>query len=241
MRLGGGVVVALAGVGMLVSACAVRLGGPSPEQYEAIALRADGAADAVGTQLREAGADLVLLAAARDSAWFALVAQHANLALSGPGTTGGSGLALMSRLKILGDTALVLDVTGGGRLHMQDALFEIDEHRHLDLMLVRMEPEASLRESVRTLLGYIATDVGGTASVLLALEAPTPQLADSAALLLRAAFEQVNDCRGRGPGDDASAQSLRLFYGPTARIDCESARLLQGTPAPTAARVVVRG
>jgi hypothetical protein len=242
MKIGGVVGLALAGALLGVSACAVRLGGPAPEQYHAVALRASEDAAAVGGRLRAAGADIVLLAADRDSAWFALVAQHAQLSLSGPGRTGTSGLALLTDLKILGDTALVLPVEGGGELHMQDALYEIDKNRHLDLMLVRMDPAAGLRESVRALLGYIATDVGGTASVLLALETATPQRADSAALLLRAAFEQANECRGEGPGEAAAAQTLRLFYGPTARIDCRSARLLEGgTPAPTVARVVVRG
>jgi hypothetical protein len=240
MRKRGGAVVGAALL-LAMSACAVRLGGPAPEEYDVAALRASGDAAAVGAQLRQAGADLVLLASEQDSAWLALVAQHAQLTLSGPGMTGGSGLALMSRLKLLGDTALAIAVPGGGQLHMQDALYEISEDRHVDLMLVRLEPQASLREAVRTLLGYIATDVGGTASLLLAVEAPTPVLADSAAVLIRAAFEQANECRGKGPGAAAAGQTLRLFYGPTARIDCSSARLLDGTPPVTVARVVVRG
>lgn len=239
MRAVWGVGLAMAGA-LAVSACAVRLGGPAPEEYDALALHADGDAAAVGRQLRSASADLVLLSAPQDSTWFANVAQQADLTLSGPGTTSGSGLALLSRLKLLGDTALALPVEGGGQLHMMDALYEVSKDRHLDMMLVRIPQDASAREGVRTLLGYIATDVGGTAAVLLAIDAVTPQRADSTALLLRAAFEQVNDCRGRGPGNAAAGQALRLFYGPTARIDCEDARLLDAPPA-TAARVVVGG
>lgn len=242
MNIRGGAGRALTGALVVtLSACAVRLGGPGPQEYDAVALRASGDAAALGQRLRAAGAELVLLAADQDSSWFAQVAASAQLGLSGPGTTGGTGLALLSNLKLLGDTALAIAIEGGGQLHMQDALYEIDKNRHLDLMLVRLDPEAPLRASVRTLLGYIATDVGGAASVLLAIEAPSPMAADSTALLLRAAFEQANDCRGRGPAADAAAQTVRLFYGPQARIDCVRAGPLDGSPAPTLARVVVRG
>jgi hypothetical protein len=107
-------------------------------------------------------------------------------------------------------------------------------------MLMQMTDSTSAREAVRSLLSYYATDVGGTSAVLLALRATTPQAADSAALLLRSAFGNVLAC---GEDADASAApvggTLRFFYGPQARIECESGRLLAASPATIVGRVVV--
>jgi hypothetical protein len=224
---------------LLITACAVRLGGARPQDYTAVALQVQPAADAAQTaeRLRGARADLVLLSADADSAWFATVAAGTGLELSGPGTTSGRGFAFLSNLEILGDTSLVLEVPGGGSVHMHDALYRVDRDRYLDLMLVRFDAP-DLRAAVRALLLYAATDVMPNAAVLLAIDAATPELADSAAILLRPYYPPAVECRG-APADIAQTGSIRLLYGPIARIRCRTARLLPGTPAGIVAEVVV--
>lgn len=219
-------IVLLAPLALLTaSACALRLGGSGPETYSAVAIRAEAGADAtaIATQLRDAGADLVLLSAEQDSTWFASVAGAAGLDLSGPGETSGRGLAFMTSLELLGDTSLVLDVAGGGEVHMHDALYKIDDRRNIDLMFVRFDGP-DLRAAVRTLLGYIATDVGASAALLLAIDASTPQVADSATVLVRATLGNAAEC-----GDITAAATtsrVRLLYGPSARLTCLSAQAL---------------
>ena len=235
-----GLVAGVALAGAVASGCAVRLGGPGPESFTAVAV-ADAAGDpaAVAGQLKGASADVVLISAPFDSAWFAEVARQAELTLSGPGRTGDSSLALLSRLKVLGDTALSL-AAGTGRLHVMDALYEVDKNRQLDLMLMRMGEGTAARDAVRSLLSYYATDVGGTSAVLLALQATTPQSADSAALLLRSAFGNVLDCGERAGATAASGSgTLRFFYGPPARIQCQRGSLLGSTPVVIVGRVLV--
>jgi hypothetical protein len=228
---------------VLFGACAVRLGGPAPEEYTAVAVTA-GTAETpaqAAAQLKAAAAELVLLAADRDTAWFQEVATAAGLTLSGPGRTGPRALGFLSKLEILGDTSIVLNVTEGGRIHMHDALYRVDKTRNIDLMLVRFEDTPDLRAAVRTLFGYIATDVGASVSVLLAIDAATPQLADSAAILMRAHYGSAVECAD----DDAAATPaavtppLQLVYGPSARLACRSARVLPGVPPAIQARVVV--
>lgn len=225
-------------IAISAAACAVRLGGPSPEEYDIAALSEPLNADAgsVAERITASGADIVLMAAERqDSAWFAYVAASARLGLSGPGATTGRGYAFMTNLEILGDTSLVLPVDGGGRVHMHDALYRIDENRYMDLMLVRLEGP-DLRSSVRTLLNYIATDVPADAALILAFDGPTQAVADSAATMVRATVAAASDCRD----DDSIAQpGVRLLYGPSARVRCLSARNLPGTVPGIVARLEV--
>lgn len=225
---------------VLLGACAVRLGGPAPEEYAAVALAAGPAETPAQTaaRLRSADAELVLLAADRDSAWFQAVATAAGLTLSGPGRTGARALGFLANLEILGDTSIVLNVTEGGRIHMHDALYRVDKNRNIDLMMVRLEDTADLRAAVRTLFGYIATDVGANAALLLAIDAATPQTADSAAVLMRATLDSAVEC---ADGDAAAAPTppVQLLYGPSARLGCRSARVLPGSPPAIQARVVV--
>jgi hypothetical protein len=223
-----------------VAGCAVRLGGPTPIEYNAVALEVAAGTPAanVASALRAAAVDVVLITAPRDSSWFAELAESLELDLSGPGLIAdGGNMAFLTSLEILGDTTITLPTTGGGQLHMHDALYEVDEQRHLDLMLVRMTPGIDLRAAMQTLLGYIATDVGATAAVLLALDMPTPQLADSATVLLRAYMAPARGCAddAADAAAPAGASALRLFYGPSARIDCESAQ-----PLPELGAVVTR-
>lgn len=225
---------------LLLGACAVRLGGPSPEEYTAVAVTV-GPADTpaqTAERLRSADAELVLLSADRDTAWFAAVAAEAGLKLSGPGRTGARALGFLANLEILGDTSIVLTVPEGGRIHMHDALYKIDKQRNIDLMLVRLEETADLRAAVRTLFGYIATDVGASAALLLAIDAATPQAADSAAVLMRATLDSAIEC-ANGDASTAASPPVQLLYGPSARLGCRSARVLPGSPPAIQARVVV--
>lgn len=222
-----------------LAACAVRLGGPSPEEYDVAAMFEPLNADAgeVAQRITAAGAEIVLLAAERqDSAWFTAVAANARLGLSGPGTTTGRGYAFMTNLEILGDTSLALPVDGGGTVHMHDALYRIDQYRNIDLMLVRLEGP-DLRATVDRLLRYIATDVPADAALLLALDGPTPEAADSAATMIRATIASASACRDL---QDAPAPAVRLLYGPSARIRCLSARDLPGSTPGVRPGIVAR-
>ena len=234
--------IATVGMAVLIMAgCAVRLGGPKPEIYETVALRAPAgaaAADVAGT-VKAAAGDIVLLVADADSAWFADVAAQTGIPLNGPGFTGGPGMAFFTHLELLGDTTLTVPVAAGGNLHVHDALFEISEGRRVDLMIVAMEEGVAARDGVRTLLNYIATDVGGTSAVLIGLTAPTPAIADSASTLMRAAFRNALDCGDAPLTRPAGGLGVTLFYGPEARISCESARVLPGTPNGIVARTEV--
>ena len=238
-----GIRVAAALSSVAMAACAVRLGGPSPEEYRATAWPAAAAATAEATarDLSELDADIVLLAADRDSAWFAQVAEATELTLSGPGRTGDVAQGFLTRrLELLGDTSIVLNVDGGGRLHMHDALYQISEGRYVDLMLIRIDRDSDLRGSVRTLLSYIATDVGPTAAVVFGLHAQTPAAADSVAVLLRAAYGDAWECAEADEDDGRSAPpELRLLYGPPARTRCVSANVLSAPGSPVAANLVV--
>ena len=232
----------LALIAISVAACAVRLGGPSPEEYDIATLFEPRSADAaaVAERITAAGAEIVLLAAERqDSAWFTYIAATAGLQLSGPGTTTGRGYAFMTSpaLEILGDTSLVLPVANGGGVHMHDALYKIDEYRNIDLMLVRLEGP-DLIAALDTLLRYIATDVPADASLILALDGPTPAAADSVAHEIRATIADASECRDDDDVDSAQP-AVRLLYGPSARIRCLSARNLAGATTGIVARVEV--
>lgn len=229
---------AVIAVATVLAACAVRLGGPSPVEYDVAALaeprNAD--ADAVAERIRGSGADIVLLVGERtDSAWYQYVAYRAGLGLSGPGTTTGRGYAFLANLELLGDTSLVLDVPGGGSVHMHDALYQIDETRFLDLMTVRLlGPD--LRAAVRTLLDYIATDVMATAPLLLVFDGPTPQRADSAAVMVRATIANALECVDAGV---AGETPLRMMYGPSARVRCLGAQPIPGETPGIVARLQI--
>jgi hypothetical protein len=227
--------------GAVMAGCAVRLGGPKPEPYDAVALRApDGASAAdVAATVKGAGGDILLLVADRDSAWFADVATQTGIPIDGPGYTGGPGMAFYTHLKVLGDTTLTIPIASGGKLHVHDALFEVAEGRNLDLMIVSFAEAGSARDGVRTLLNYIATDVGGTSSVLIGLMAPSQAVADSASTLMRAAFRNALDCGDTTVAPPTGGLGMSLFYGPEARISCESARILPGSPSGIVARAVV--
>jgi hypothetical protein len=227
------------------AACAVRLGGPSPQEYRTLAMGAGPSATSaeVAQIVRDAGANVVLLAAEQDTAWFTAVSNETGLALSGPGTTERTAKAFLTNLKVLGDTSIVLGIADGSRMHMHDALYEIEENRHLDLMLVGLSERSDLREAVRALLSYIATDVGPNAALMIAIDAPSPAAGDSVATLLRAAYTNAIECTQSNGSTDGPRVSqtgnVRLFYGPSARVRCEDARTLQANGDPIVAQLIV--
>jgi hypothetical protein len=201
---------------------------------------ANASADQAAQRIRNEAGQLVLLVSERDSAWFADVAKQTQLELSGPGRTGPRGMGFLTGLKLLGDTSLVLGLQGGGRMYMHDALYEIEENRLLDLMLIDLGDAPDLREGVRTLLSYIATDVGNNVPLILGVQTPTPQLGDSVAILLRAAFANAAECAARGENRGTVPPSqLHLFFHPAVRLTCESASALPGEPLAISARLVV--
>jgi hypothetical protein len=220
-----------------LGACAVRLGGPSPQEYSAVAaaVPAGMTATQVGEQLRAVGADVVLLAAEQDTSWFAEVGAETRLTLGRPGVLGGRAYAFLSRLELLGDTTMTLSVPDGGTVAMHDALYRIDQYRYLNTMTVRIDAP-DLRRAVQTLFGYIATDVMADAAVLLAVDGPTAAVADSIALLMRAHYTTASDCESATLPPELP---VRLLYGPAARISCRSAQPLAGGVPAIQARVIV--
>jgi hypothetical protein len=227
---------------LLAAGCAVRLGGPQPEEYRTLALEvpAGTPASEVAARIRAADARVVIMAAAQDSAWFAEVAALSGLTLSGPGAAGPSSFAFFAG-EAVGDTTLALPVEGGGRLLMHDALYQVDRGRFLDLMAIRLEEPATVLAGMRALMGYVATDVGHDAALVLAVHSPTAAVGDSVALLIGTAFADVFECMTPEAREAArqAAPAMRLFYGPGARMDCRDARVLEGAGAPLSARLVV--
>ena len=220
----------------VTSACALRLGGSGPVEYTAIAVDASANANAqqTGEQIRSVGSDIALIATDRDSVWLASVATAAGLTLSGPSTSSERSLAFLTNLEMIGDTSLVLPVGNSGQLHMHDALFQVDDNRIIDLMLVRPDDGTDLREATRTLLEYIATDVGANAAIVLGVDAHNAQDAAAIATMLRAAFGNAAECA------EAQPQSLRLLYGPAARLRCSSGREAAGAGSPVVLQLVVQ-
>jgi len=223
---------------LMVTGCAVRLGGMKPVEYRALAFSTGSAtATEVAGWIREAQANVVLLAAPGDSAWFDEVAQRSSLSLSGPGRAGNLSLAFLAT-KPIGDTTLVLPLPNGGGLSVHDALYKVDKTRFLDLLALRIEPGTDAREAVRALLAYVATDVMPNAAVVLAIDMPDEATDRSVTSLLSPAFADARTCVDRDATPTAGT-GMRLFYGPEARLSCESAQVLGGARGTLVARLIV--
>jgi hypothetical protein len=210
---------------LLLAACSVRMGGPKPEEIDAVAIRvpANANAEQIAQLMTQRGVEYAILSGERDSAWYADVAAKAGLKSTRTGRAGNTTFAFLGT-QALGDTTLTLKIAGGGELRVHDALYRIDKVRRLDLMAVRIEPNTNLRESVRTLLGYVATDVLPNAAVLLAIQTATPEQGDSVSVLTRAAFADAWECTPQGRTNPVNKDlPIRLFYGPAARLTCRSA------------------
>src|SRR5690606_30770893 len=126
---------------VLLGGCAVRIGGPGPVEYRTVALSTGHgtAPDEVARWIRDANANVVLLSAAADSAWFDAVARQTRMTLSGPGRAGASSLAFLAH-EALGDTTVALNLASGDEIVIHDALYRIDKHRYLDLIALRVDP-----------------------------------------------------------------------------------------------------
>jgi hypothetical protein len=224
---------------LAVGGCAT-LGGPSAVPITGLVYSVDEpSVEDIAARVRAERADVVLISATHDGAWFTELATQTGLKLSGPGDIGTHRLAFLTRAEALGDTTITLAVPGGGRLFMHDALYRLSGGRTLDLMYVRMEPNVPTQDAARTLLQYIASDVGATAAVMLAVEAATPGEADALAQRMRAYFPTARECADNGAGYPGSA--VRVLYGPAVRMGCASAALPEAAAEPTIMRLRVGG
>lgn len=220
---------------MTATACAT-LGGPSPVEYTAVALDAGDATPAqLAAQLQETGADVALVRAAREDAWFAQLATASGLELSGPARRQDVALGFLSSLELLGDTTIAVPLEGDDML-MQDALYQVADERYLDMMFVRVPDGADLPVAARALYQYIATDVMADAALVLGVSTGTPAEAREMERLLRAAFAYATECGGI---DGAEQSTYRVFFGPVARVRCVEARRLAGAGSPIVVRISV--
>lgn len=224
------------------AACAVRMGRSGPAQYTVLgAYEPAGATpDAVAERIKATGAQVALLAVRSDSAWFRAVARRTGLTLSGPGDADSVYLGFLA-YEPLGDTTVVLDYDNGS-FTMHDALYRVGKDRALDLMALHIRDAAVARPMVHRLLRYMATDVDATSAVVIAVAAENEAAADSVATMLAPAFTDARRCMDRSQ-DRAAARTagphLRLFFGPEARLGCDSARPLDAPGAPVLAHLVV--
>lgn len=228
---------------LLASGCSIRLGGPGPVEYRTVALSTGAGTipDQVVEYIRRANANLVLLAAQADSAWFAEVARRSKLTLSGPGDAGGVALAFLASAP-LGDTTVALPLETGGSVVVHDALYRVDKYRYLDLLALRVDDEAAVRPVVQALLRYVATDVMTDAAVVLAVAVPDAATGDALAALLDPIFRDARSCLPESGAAGAAAPAaggMRLFYGPEARLSCRGARQLGDPASPVVVQLVV--
>ncbi len=233
--------------------CAGGLGGGSPLVYRAIALdlSAPEPADSVGAVVRQAAADLALVAAPADSAWFAAAARAANLHLSGPIAAANTRLAFLA-MKPTGDTTVTVKLASGRNLVLHDALYQPQKKRYVDLMLARADSGAAASEIARSLLTYAAGDVMQNAAVIMGLITRPAAVADSVAALIPAVYVDLRRCTGAGTAAAgagvaaantgvaaATSGAIRVFYGPETNIRCDDARLLPNAGAPVYAHFTI--
>jgi hypothetical protein len=204
-----------------LTACAVNMGAPSDIPVTAVAVEAANGATAatVGQALQDAQADVALVTAGADSAWFRQLAGAADLQLSGPARLAGDSHVAFLGGEALGDTTLELTYDGG-RFVVHDALYELKERRFLDLLAFRADDPATVRRQIGSLLEYVASDVMNSAAVVMAVTVPDPAVGDSVARMLSPGYFDALRCAGgeQDPG------TVRLFYGPEARMYCREAR-----------------
>lgn len=226
---------------LALGGCSVRLGGPGPVSYRTVAFSTGPgtAPSEVAAYIRRARANVVLLAAQADKAWFEELARESGLTLSGPSSAGDVGLAFLASAPV-GDTTVALPLAEGGSVVLHDALYRVDKHRFLDLLALRVESAEVVRPAVQALLRYVATDVMSHAAVVLAIDVPDSATGDAVASLLEPAFLDARTCLGEGDRSQEAGAGMRLFYGPEARLRCESARQVgSGADTPVVAQLVI--
>lgn len=212
----------LALASVLLGACAPNMGAPDPIDVPTVAVRAEPgtSAAAVAEALRGAGARAAFVAASEDREWFEAIATATDLHLSGPAAMGGLRMGFIAP-EPLGDTTHTIAYEGGS-LTIQDALYEIEDDRLLDLLAFRIEPGVDTRTAIGALLEYVATDVGNAAALVMAAAVPSPAVGDSVARMLSPAYFDVLRCEA-GAAAPSDRGEIRLFYGPEARMYCADA------------------
>jgi hypothetical protein len=208
---------------LVLAACASALSGPKDISVTTVALRASpgASAESVAAAIGGAGARAALVAAPRSEDWFQAVATATDLTLSGPAEVGDLGLAFLAPEPV-GDTTIALPY-GDTELVIRDALYEIEEDRLLDLIAFRVSDETVVRDAIRRLMEYVATDVNNAAALVMAVAVPNSAAADSVARMLSPGYYDAARCE---VGQDATTgPGIRLFYGPDARVYCTNAAL----------------
>jgi hypothetical protein len=224
-------------VSVIAAACAT-LGVSDPVQRDAIALKVGGntSPEQFGTRLKQGGYEFALVSSDRDSAWLAAAATSAGLQITRPGRAGSATYVFFGP-KPVGDTTHTIAVQGGGQVRLHDALYRVDKERTIDLILARFDSITNLSNAARALMTYVGNDVSNAAALLLAIEAPSPAAGDSIARSLRAYLSETRECSG---GDaSASTSSIRLFFGPTTRVRCERAQVLNEAGGPVSAQFLL--
>lgn len=211
--------LAAAAATLVLGACAANYGGPRDIEVPTVALHADDDATpaAIATILDQAGARAAFVASKRDAAWFTDVAGATDMHLSGPAPMGAVRMAFLGPEPV-GDTTHTIEYEGGA-LTIQDALYEIDDDRLLDLIALRLEEGTPVREAVGALLAYVATDVDNAAALVIAVMVPDAATGNTLARMLGPAYYDTLRCDRSGAGSPAG-EHIRMFYGPEARMFC---------------------
>lgn len=212
----------LAALTLGAAACAVNMGGSRNIDVTAVAVRAapNASPHAVAAALVDADADVALVTGPADSTWLATVADRAALTLSGPAMVGDRTMGFLAGEPV-GDTTVTL-AWDGGRIEVQDALYQMAKERLLDLMMFRLADAATARPAIRALTEYMATDVDNSAAVIIAVEVPSAAAGDSVARMLSPAYFDALRCEP-GLSSPSEQGGVRLFYGPEARLYCTGA------------------
>lgn len=228
----------MATITLITAGCAAGFGGSKPFERDVLALRvsANTTADQLGTRLLQGGYEFAMLATQFDSAWLAAAATRAGLQMTRPGRIGESNYVFFGP-KAVGDTTHTVNVRTGGRVRLHDALFQVDKEHAVDLILARFDSVTDIREGVRALLGYVASDVSGNAALVLGVETTTQQLGDTVSVLIRAAYTDTRECAASSA--PASQSAIRLFYGPNARVQCQRAEILNEAGGPVSAKLTL--
>jgi len=227
---------------VVAAGCAGTLGSSKPITQDALALRLtdDATPDQVANTLKQHGVDVAILSSTRDSAWYAAVATAAGMKMTRVGRTGAGTFAFLGP-QALGDTTLTLKVPTGGEVRLHDALYRLDKQRRLDLIAARIAPDANWRESMTTLLRYIASpDVLPDAVIVLAVDPPSPAVGDSISVLINPYLADAWECTREGKTGTRNTQlPIRLFYGPSMRVSCDGAERLNDSGGAILAHLVL--
>ena len=231
-----GVAVALT----VLTGC-LHVNGPAPLKRTALVLRlTNETAEQVAAQIKQVGADYVILAGARDTTFFKDVATRALMKSTRSGQAADMRYGFLAVNAPVGDTMISVKVQGGGELRMHDALYKIDKGRQLDIMEARFDASSDIRQVVRALIQYNTTDVSATAEQIIVLHPPTAAAGDSVSVLLRPYLTDAWECTKEGKAQSRNATlPLRVFYGPATRESCDDATLVSNAGGGMVAHLVL--